>query len=252
MAGGPNIGGAHMRTTAARTVPPVAAAAAPARHNRRNNAATAAATTAAAATAASSVAAAAVMLFSATAATAVTAAAGAGGARAPSVGIIGGSDSSEYDGYVVNPAALDAALHLAGTCHAAESEAMSGTMVLRVPAAIASFAATAVPSRPPLRAAALCGPDGARGGSGAVPISGDFVLQGHAAVMGLSLRPMGSGAGAGGGGAFAAAKGGKAKAAAAAVAAESDIPGKRAIMYRLESLAEVAPLERPQQVGTDG
>ena len=78
------------------------------------------------------------------------------------------------------PAALDATLHLAGTCRAAESEAKSNTMVLRIPAAIAAFAATGAPTRPPMRAAALCGPDANHSGPGAVPISGDFVLQGRA------------------------------------------------------------------------
>jgi hypothetical protein len=61
--------------------------------------------------------------------------------------------------------------------------------------------------------------------------------------MGLSLRPMGN---SGGGGVNAM------KRKPRAAGAESDVPGSRAIMYRLESLAVAAPLERPQQVGTDG
>jgi len=61
--------------------------------------------------------------------------------------------------------------------------------------------------------------------------------------MGLSLRPMGS---SGGGGDTAV------KRKPRAAGAESDVPGARAIMYRLESLAEAAPLERPHQVGNDG
>jgi hypothetical protein len=36
-------------------------------------------------------------------------------------------------------------------------------MVLRIPAAIAAFAATGAPTRPPMRAAALCGPDANHG-----------------------------------------------------------------------------------------
>jgi hypothetical protein len=92
VAGGPNMGGAHMRTTAARTV------VAPAR--RRHADADAAASSAAAAPSVDDAGrvAAALMLFGAAAA-----AAASPGAGTPSVGIIGGADTSHYDGYVVNP-----------------------------------------------------------------------------------------------------------------------------------------------------
>ena len=129
---------------------------APARRLRVNDAAGAAATAAQgvnASDAASTRVAAALMLFG------TAAAAAASGAGTPSVGIIGGADTSYYDGYVVNPAALDATLHLAGTCVAAAHEAKTNTTVLRIPAAIAAFAATGTPTRPPMCAAAQCGPD---------------------------------------------------------------------------------------------
>jgi len=58
--------------------------------------------------------------------------------------------------------------------------------------------------------------------------------------MGLSLRPMGSGGG--GGGAAVKRK--------SASGRESNVPGARAIMYRLESMAEAAPVVHPQQVGS--
>ena len=149
-----------MRTTAARTV------VAPMRHRHVTAAAAAAADAAAAATELAVNASAAASARVATALTlfgSVAAAAAAAGGGKPSVGIIGGADTSHYDGYVVNPAALDATLHLAGTCGAAAHEAMTNTMVLRIPAAIAAFAATGTPTRPPMRAVAQCGPDTSHG-----------------------------------------------------------------------------------------
>jgi len=53
-----------------------------------------------------------------------------------------------------------------------------------------------------------------------------------------------SSVGGGGGG------GGAVKRKPHAAAAESDVPGTRAIMYRLESLAEAAPLVHPQRAGS--
>ena len=150
-------------------------------------------------------------------------------------GVIGGKDSSSYNGYIIHPAILDATFHLVKESFSSSRPRDKET--LRIPASLTGFA-IAVLTRTPVRVASSCRCLGSDVNS---PIVGDFVLQGSASVIGLTLRHVGGAASV----ATVANDGASDRHRAEAGAS---VPSR--VMYHLKSLAVASPSWKPTRTAS--